>query len=145
MRPTPGDGNPHSAFERYSPPARGPHPRPLSRKRERGEKLPPLLVGEGWGGGAALAPALIPDPVTPGILPSALRARLRRFEIRSRRICPQAGEGREAVFTLTSKASPAPVHPRRRSPLAEPALERLALGTNHQQCLAGSHGSPLAA
>jgi len=27
--------------------------------------------------------------VTPGILPSALRARLRRFEIRSQRICPR--------------------------------------------------------
>ena len=47
-------------------------------------------MAEGWGGGAALGTALTPAPVTPGILPSALRARLRRFEIRSRQICPQA-------------------------------------------------------
>jgi len=51
-------------------------------------------VAEGWGGGAALGPALTPAPVTPGILPSALRARLRRFEIRSRQICPQAAQTR---------------------------------------------------
>ena len=36
-------------------------------------KLPPPLVGEGWGGGAAPAPALPPGPFTPGIyLPYAL-------------------------------------------------------------------------
>ena len=60
------------------------------------KKLPSPIVGDGWDGGAAPAPALSTGPFTTGILPSALRAHLRRFEIRSRRICPASGRGENA-------------------------------------------------
>jgi len=49
-------------------------------------KAPSPACGGGLGWGRSVGPALTPGPVTPGILPSALRGRLRRFEIRSRHI-----------------------------------------------------------
>jgi len=49
---------------------------------------------------------LTPSPFSPGILPFALRARLRRFEIRAGRMGAQSGEGRlAAIFTLITECS----------------------------------------
>jgi len=67
---------------------------------------PSQPVGEG--GGVGLPPALTPGPFTPGILPFALRARLRRFEIRSRRICPASGRGEKANYPASGRGENAP-------------------------------------